>query len=108
MPLFPKKNRPGGLGRKVKQKKIRIVPGESKFGLLLVTDVLMDANDDVVFQCECACGCEVKRTNATLFVRKFQCCDSCRREYVAEVIEQKVNERKKNSRRYNADDQPAL
>jgi hypothetical protein len=108
MPLFPKKNRPGGPGRKTKQKRVRIVPGESKFGLLLVTDITVDANDVTVFECECECGTSVRRMNNTLFVRKFQCCDSCRREYVAEALEQKSNDRRKNPRRYNAYDQPAL
>lgn len=107
--LFPKKNRPGGPGRKVKQKKVRIFPGISRFGKLLVVDILVDHNDDTIFLCDCVCGERVSRTNGTLFVRKFQMCDQCRREYVDERLEQKSEDRKKRTRRnYDAYDQSAL
>lgn len=96
--MFPKRSQ---LGRVQSRTKVRITPGESKFGLLLVTDITVDANNDTLFVCECECGAPVTRTNSTLFVRKFQCCDSCRREYVTEVLEKKSDDRRKNVRRIN-------
>jgi hypothetical protein len=78
-----------------RKNRTKVVIGETKFGLLTVVGV----HDDII-ECVCSCGTQVMRGPNSILIRKFQCCDTCRSEYVSEQLEKK--EKDKHAHRRSA------
>lgn len=70
----------------------------SYFGQLWVAgNVGVNANGDRVYACVCVCGRDVLRTVETLHIRKLGMCSECRKDYVAEKLENKAREKRKHA-----------